>query len=84
MNDRNLLAAAMLLALERFDNLTLACLSISVQSFGRIDRQCLAYAPALEAKLIKQSGEAYDLETLQAAAAHEVMRRVNDKSFGIE
>ncbi|OGM97027.1 MAG: hypothetical protein A2816_01305 [Candidatus Yanofskybacteria bacterium RIFCSPHIGHO2_01_FULL_39_44] len=74
-------AAIFVLALERFDNPTLAALNNAVYGFGRVDKQNRAYAPALEAQLIKKDGKPVELEALRDASAFEVNRRVKAGTF---
>lgn len=73
--------AVIILTLERFENIILAALSNAVRSFGRVSPHSRAYQPALAAKLIKPSGEPYDLDAFRTAAGYEVDRRVAAGTF---
>ncbi len=75
------LVAAFVLALERFDNPTLAALNNAVQGFGNVAKQNRAYGPALEAQLIEEDGKPVELEALRDASAFEVNRRVKAGMF---
>lgn len=81
MDNQKTLAAVFVMTLERFDNMTLAVLNNSIQTFGRVDIHSLAYKPALDATIIKESGEPFELESLRDAAAFEVNRRVEAGTF---
>ena len=74
-------AAVFVLALERFDNSTLAALNNAVMGFGRVAKANKAYVPTLEAKLIDEDGNPFELEALRDASSFEVNRRVNAGTF---
>lgn len=76
-----IVVAAFVLALERFDNSTLAALNNAVTGFGRVAKANKAYAPALEAQLIDEDGKPVEPEALRDAASFEVGRRVEAGTF---
>lgn len=78
--NRTLIAAAMM-SLESLDNLTLAALNNAIQTWGQVDPGNLAYEPCKDLSLIREDGNPFDLESLQAASAAEVNRRVKAGTF---
>lgn len=75
------MAAVMSLPLADFPNDELAAMNNAIQMFGSLPPENVAHARAAEARLIKPSGQPWDLEPLQAALAFEVNRRVEEGTF---
>ncbi len=75
------LIKTLVLALRKFDNPTLAALNLSVQGFGEVLRQSIAYEQALNASLIREDGKPYEHKALCDACAFEVNRRIEAGIF---
>ncbi len=74
-------AAVMLLPLADFPNDELAAMNNAIQTFGSLPPENMAHDRAVEASLVRPSGQPWDLEPLQAALAAEVNRRVEEGTF---
>jgi hypothetical protein len=77
----NALAVTAILALKRFDNLTLAAFNNAVQTWGYVAKENMAFQPAVDAYLINTDGLPWDLEALKTASAFEVNRRADAGTF---
>jgi hypothetical protein len=79
----NILRAVFVLALEKFDNPTLAAFNRVMQTLGRVPEENMSYAPALKAGLINENGNPaeVELEIIRDASAFEVNRRVTAGTF---
>lgn len=80
MND-NIMAKAYALTLRNLDNDKLVAFNNAIQTWEKLSPGNMAFADAVEMKLIKPNGYPHDLEALQQASAYEVTRRVKTGTF---
>lgn len=75
------LAAVMTLMMENFSNMELAAFNNAIQGFGKLSPNNLAFHKAVELKILKDNGHAWDLDTTQRASNAEVNRRIKAGEF---